>query len=103
MDAAGLTPLVGRDEEVAFLRRRWDRAASGDGQVVLINGEPGIGKSRLVRVLTEHLAAGAHDVLEWRCSPYYQNSAFYPVIEDLHRRLRFERDGTGWRSGRLQP
>ncbi len=92
VDASGLTPLVGRDEEVAFLRRRWERAAAGDGQVVLVSGEPGIGKSRLVRVLTDDLAGGAHGLIEWRCSPYYQNSAFYPVIEDLHRRLRFDRD-----------
>ena len=92
MDASGLTPLVGRAEEVAFLRRRWDRIAAGDGQVVLVSGEPGIGKSRLVRTLTEDLAGGAHGRIEWRCSPYYQNSAFYPVIEDLHRRLRFDRD-----------
>ena len=92
VDAMGLTPLVGRDEEVAFLRRRWERATAADGQVVLVSGEPGIGKSRLVRVLTEDLAGDAHGRIEWRCSPYYQNSAFYPVIQDLHRRLHFARD-----------
>jgi class 3 adenylate cyclase/predicted ATPase len=91
-DAGRLTPLVGRDEEVAFLQRRWQRATAGDGQVVLVSGEPGIGKSRLVRVLTEHLAGDPHGLIEWRCSPYYQNSAFYPVIEGLHRRLRFGSD-----------
>jgi class 3 adenylate cyclase/predicted ATPase len=94
VEAAGLTPLVGRDEEVAFLRRRWERATAGDGQVLLLSGEPGIGKSRLVRVLTEDLADDAHGRIEWRCSPYYENSAFYPIIEDLHRRLRFDRDDT---------
>ncbi len=92
VDAAGLTPLVGRDEEVALLRRRWERAAAGDSQVVLVSGEAGIGKSRLVRVLTDDLVDEMHGRIEWRCSPFYQNSAFYPVVEDLQRRLRFERD-----------
>jgi class 3 adenylate cyclase len=86
VDAAELTPLVGRNEEVALLRRRWERAAAGDSQVVLVSGEAGIGKSRLVRVLTDDLVDEMHDRIEWRCSPFYQNSAFYPVVEDLQRR-----------------
>ena len=94
VEPAGLTPLAGREEEVAFLRRRWDQASGGAGQVVLLTGEPGIGKSRLVRVLTEELAEDPHGRIEWRCSPYYENSAFYPVIEDLRRRLHFGRDDT---------
>jgi TOMM system kinase/cyclase fusion protein len=90
--AVGLTPLVGREEEVAFLQRRWGQVTEGEGQVVLLGGEPGIGKSRLVQVLTERLAGEAHLRIEWRCSPYHQNSAFYPVIEQLRRLLHLERD-----------
>src|SRR5215831_18781584 len=63
-----LTPLVGRDEEVALLQRRWDQASTGQGQVVLLSGEAGIGKSRLVQVLKEHLAATPHTRIEWRTS-----------------------------------
>ena len=92
VNATGFTPLVGREEEVAFLRRRWAQATAGQGQVVLLSGEPGIGKSRLVRVLTESLAGDAYARIEWRCSPYYQNSAFYPVIEHLRRLLHFDGD-----------
>jgi class 3 adenylate cyclase/predicted ATPase len=87
-----LSPLVGRDEETELLLRRWRQASTGEGRVVLLSGEPGIGKSRLVRVLTERLAESVHRRIEWRCSSYHQNSAFYPVVEDLHRWLRFERD-----------
>ena len=75
----GLTPLVGRAEEIAFLRRRWEQVTAGHGQVVLLSGEPGIGKSRLVQVLTDFLAGEAYVRIEWRCSPYHQTSAFYPV------------------------
>jgi class 3 adenylate cyclase/predicted ATPase len=90
----GFTPLVGREEEVAFLRRRWEQVTAGHGQVVLLAGEPGIGKSRLVQVLTDFLAAEAYVRIEWRCSPYHQSSAFHPVIDQLRRLLRFERDDT---------
>jgi class 3 adenylate cyclase/predicted ATPase len=90
--AVGLTPLVGREEEVAFLRRRWEQVTRGDGQVVLLGGESGIGKSRLVRVLTDGLTGDSYVRIEWRCSPYHQNSAFHPVIEQLRRLLRFEKD-----------
>ena len=101
--AVGLTPLVGREEEVAFLRRRWEQVTAGQGQVVLLGGEPGIGKSRLVRVLTEHLAGEAYVRIEWRCSPYHQNSAFYPVIEQLWRLLHVERaDAPEDRLGKLE-
>ena len=62
----GLTPLVGRDEEVALLQRRWDQAIIGLGQVVLLGGEAGIGKSRLVQVLKDAVAAEAHILIEWR-------------------------------------
>ena len=88
----GLTPLVGRDEELGLLRRCWEQAKAGEGQAVLLSGEPGIGKSRLVQVLKEQVAGEAHARVECRCSPYYQNSAFYPVIEHLQRLLQFRRE-----------
>ena len=84
----GVTPLVGRDDEVALLQRRWDQATRGQGQVVLLSGEPGIGKSRLVQVLQEHVAAAPHARMEWRGSSDHQQSALSPVIDQLHRRLR---------------
>ena len=92
LNVTGLTPLVGREEEVAFLRRRWEQSRRGTGQVVLLSGEPGIGKSRLVRVLTESLAGEPHGRIEWRSSPYYQHTAFHPVIEHVQRQLRLDRD-----------
>jgi len=88
----GLTPLVGREQEVGLLLERWERTKEGAGQVVLLSGEAGIGKSRLVRVLREQTGAEPQARLEWRCSPYYQNSALYPVIEHLQRLLEFRRE-----------
>ncbi|HKA52520.1 MAG TPA: AAA family ATPase, partial [Candidatus Binatia bacterium] len=85
----GLTPLVGREEELGLLRRRWEQAKAGAGQVVLLNGEPGIGKSRLVQTLKEQASAEGTTRIEFRCSPYHQNSAFYPLIEYLQRFLQF--------------
>ena len=84
----GLTPLVGRDEEVALMQRRWDQATTGTGQVVLLSGEAGIGKSRLVQVLKEHITSAPHTSIEWRGSPYHQQSVLYPVIDHLQRLLR---------------
>ena len=91
---SGLTPLVGREQEVALLRERWAQVKDGLGQVVLLSGEAGIGKSRLVQVLTEQVAA---EPLAWltscQCSPYHQHSALYPMIDLLEREvLRFERE-----------
>ncbi|MBI3800143.1 MAG: AAA family ATPase, partial [Deltaproteobacteria bacterium] len=80
---AGLTPLVGREQEVGLLWECWKRAREGAGQVVLLSGEAGIGKSRLVEVLKEHLTETTHVVIELRCSPRHQNSALYPVIDHL--------------------
>jgi predicted ATPase len=87
-----LTPLVGRDEEVALLHRRWAQAQTGLGQVVLLSGEAGIGKSRLVQVLKDHVAHEPHARIEWRGSAYHQQSALYPVIDQLHRLLRWHPD-----------
>jgi predicted ATPase/class 3 adenylate cyclase len=86
----GLTPLVGREAEVTMLLDRWAQVKDGLGQVVLLSGEGGIGKSRLVQVLKDHLAGEPHTRLECRCSPYHTNSALYPVIDLWQRALRFE-------------
>jgi class 3 adenylate cyclase/predicted ATPase len=85
----GLTPLVGRGEELALLRQRWEQAKAGAGQVVLLSGEPGIGKSRLMQELKEQLAHEGATRIEFRCSPYHQNSAFYPILTHLQRLLEF--------------
>jgi predicted ATPase len=90
----GLTPLVGREEEMGLLRRHWERVKEGAGQVVLVSGEAGIGKSRLVQELKEQVVKEGARRLEFRCSPYHQNSAWYPVIEHLQRLLQFQRDDT---------
>jgi class 3 adenylate cyclase/predicted ATPase len=88
----GLTPLVGRESELGLLRARWEQAKAGHGQVVLVSGEPGIGKSRLVQELKEQLAHEGMTHIEFRCSPYHQNSALYPIIDHLQRLLLFARE-----------
>jgi class 3 adenylate cyclase/predicted ATPase len=92
--STGLTPLVGREQEIGLLRERWAQVTDGVGQVVLLSGEAGIGKSRLVQVLTDHVATEPQAWLTpCQCSPYYQNTALYPLIELLERvALRFERE-----------
>jgi predicted ATPase len=87
-----LTPLLGRDEEIDLLLRRWARVKAGDGQIVLISGEPGIGKSRLTAVLEERLPAEPHLRLRYFCSPYHQDSALYPFIDQLTHAAGFTRD-----------
>jgi len=87
-----LTPLVGRDEEIDLLLQRWARAKGGDGQVVLISGEPGIGKSRITAALEERLYAEPHLRLRYFCSPYHQDSALLPFIDQLGRAAGFSRD-----------
>ena len=88
----GLTPLVGREEEIALLLRRWRQAADGEGQVVLVAGEPGIGKSRLVREVRERLAGEPYISLLYQCSPHHTASPLHPVIEQLERAAGFEGD-----------
>jgi class 3 adenylate cyclase/tetratricopeptide (TPR) repeat protein len=90
--AAELTPLVGREQEVGLLLDRWDQVNDGYGQVVLLSGEAGIGKSRLVQTLDERLAMKPPIRQQLRCSPYHQNSAFYPMVSFLERWLRFRRE-----------
>ena len=89
---SSLTRLVGREEEIDLLIRRCSRAKAGDGQVVLISGEPGIGKSRIAAALGERIQAEAHIRLRYFCSPYYQDSALRPFIEQLGRAAGFARD-----------
>jgi TOMM system kinase/cyclase fusion protein len=88
----GLTPLVGRETEVAVLRERWAQARDGLGQIVLLSGEAGIGKSRLIMALKEHVAGESHTRWECRCSPYFRDSALYPMIDLSQRALQFGRD-----------
>jgi class 3 adenylate cyclase/predicted ATPase len=87
-----LSPLIGRDEEIDLLLRRWTRAKAGDGQVVLVSGEAGIGKSRLTAALAERLLGEPHIRLRYFCSPYHQDSALYPFIDQLGRTAEFARD-----------
>ena len=91
---SGNGPLVGRDEEIALLVRRWSSAKAGNGHVVLLSGEPGVGKSRLAAALEEHLGEVPHHRLRYFCSSYHQNSALYPIIAQLERAAGFERDDT---------
>ncbi len=90
----GLTPLVGREQEVGLLLERWEQAKAGHGQVVLLSGEAGIGKSRLVQMLKEHVANEPHVRWECRSLPYYQNTALYPLIELWQRTLQWQQDET---------
>jgi len=92
VDPRTLTPLVGRDQELGQLIDRWKRAGARAGQAVLIAGEPGIGKSRLLQAFRERLAETPHTWLECRCTPYTQGSAFHPLIELLEQGLGFKPD-----------
>jgi len=90
----GLTPLVGRESEVTLLQERWAQAKSGQGQVVLLMGDAGIGKSRLVQMLKEHVANELHTRRECRSLPYFENTALFPLTDLFQRLLRFQTEDT---------
>ncbi len=94
LHASGLTDLVGREEEIELLLRRWSRAKSGEGQVVLLSGEAGIGKSRLTAALLEHLASEPHTRLRYFCSPQHTDSTLYPIISQMERAAGLVHDDT---------
>ena len=85
LHASGLTELVGREEELELLLRRWSKAKTGEGQVVLLSGEPGIGKSRLTAALLERVAPEPHTRLRYFCSPQRTDGAFFPIISQMER------------------
>jgi class 3 adenylate cyclase/tetratricopeptide (TPR) repeat protein len=87
----GLAALVGREEETALLVRRWQQAVEGDGQVVLISGEAGLGKSRIMQGLRERVGEEIRNRILYYCSPYHRDTPFHPVIEQFERGLRFDR------------
>src|SRR5262249_40048710 len=90
----GLTPLVGREQEVGILLERWEQAKSGQGQMVLLTGDAGIGKSRLVQRLKEHIAQEPHTRWECRSAEYAQNTALFPLIDLFQRLLRYQTEDT---------
>ena len=94
LHTGGLTELVGREEELELLLRRWSKAKTGEGQVVLLSGEAGIGKSRLTAALLERLTSEPHTRLRYFCSPQHTGSALYPVISQMERAAGFARDDT---------
>ena len=92
--ASGLTELVGRQEELDLLLRRWSKAKTGEGQVVLLSGEAGIGKSRLTAALLERLVTEPHTRLRYFCSPQHTDSALYPIIGQMERAARLTHNDT---------
>ena len=94
LHSSGVTELVGREEELALLLRRWSKAKTGQGQVVLLSGEPGIGKSRLTAALLERLAGEPRTRLRYFCSPQHTDSALHPIISQMERAAGFAHDDT---------
>jgi predicted ATPase len=94
LHATGLTALVGREEELELLLRRWSKAKTGEGQIVLLSGEAGIGKSRLTAALLEKLTGVPHTRLRYFCSPQHTDSAFYPLITQMERAAGLMHDDT---------
>ena len=94
MHGSGLTDLVGREEELELLLRRWSKAKTGEGQVALLSGEAGIGKSRLTAALMERLTAEPHTRLRYFCSPQHTDSAFYAIIGQMERAAGLAHDDT---------
>ena len=92
--ARGLTPLVGREQEVGVLLERWEQAKAGHGHVVLLSGEAGIGKSRLVQMLKDHVAHEPHTRWECRSAEYSQNTALFPLTDLFQRLLQFHAEDT---------
>jgi class 3 adenylate cyclase/predicted ATPase len=92
--ADGMTEFVGRDEELELLLRRWSRAKAGEGQTVLLSGEPGIGKSRLTAALMDQVADEQHTRLRYFCSPQHRDNALYPIIGQMERAAGFAHDDT---------
>ena len=90
--ARGLTPFVGREDELRLLMNRWERALDGEGQVALIIGEAGIGKSRLVQRFHEQIAGTPHTWIEAAAGAFFQNTPFYPVAEMLQQALAWRGD-----------
>ena len=80
-----LTPLVGRSSELSLLLDRWQKVKEGDGQVIILSGTPGVGKSRLLHELKSHIQQEPHVLLHHQCSPYHSQSAFFPVIEQIEQ------------------
>src|ERR1700751_6171301 len=89
-----LTPLVNRTEEMALLLGRWLQARDSKGQVVVLSGEPGIGKSRVVQELRERMNGAQHRRISFQCSPYYTSTAFHPFIEQLNLKLELDRENS---------
>jgi class 3 adenylate cyclase len=95
LHAGGVTELVGREEEFELVLRRWSKAKTGEGQVLLLSGEPGIGKSRLTAALLEQVASEPHTRLRYFCSPQHTDSAFYPIVSQMGRAAGFTHADTG--------
>ena len=103
LSGGALTPMIGRDEELDLLLRRWRQAKSGEGRMVLISGEPGIGKSRLIVELEQRIAAEPHLSLRYFCSPHYQDSPLHPIIARWEQAAGFERgDGSEQKLRKLE-